>query len=301
MKSEAESERRVLVRNGVGIYGRALAAAGGREQESLMRSCARAGVCTAIYAAPPYDLRVPSLPVSRLTVNLTSARVFGGVDGDRMRSFDAARYSIFFVPAGMPVSWRKDSPSRHISIYFHRAALDGIGDEALRFENQEAVFNVQVAGVRLLADQLVEELGNPSVFGAEAADSLARLVLVRLARRFCDPSATLGSLAPRVLASLRDYVVTHLAERILIVDLARHAGLSPSRLALAFGEHMRQTPHQFVLALRLDHAAHLLRATDLSLVEVAHACGFANQQHLSNTMRRMRGTTPSRYRRAHGP
>ena len=105
--------------------------------------------------------------------------------------------------------------------------------------------------------------------------------------------------APRVLASLRDYIVAHLSERVLVTDLAREAVLSPHRFARAFSEHMRQSPHQFVLGLRLDRAAQLLRSSNLNLVEVALDCGFANQQHLCNAMRRHLGTTPNRYRRTH--
>jgi AraC family transcriptional regulator len=102
-----------------------------------------------------------------------------------------------------------------------------------------------------------------------------------------------------VLASLREYIVAHLSERILVADLARQAGLSPNRFAQAFSECAGQPPHQFVIALRLDRAAQLLRASTLDLVEVADDCGFATQQHLCNAMRRHLGTTPSRYRRMH--
>lgn len=34
----------------------------------------------------------------------------------------------------------------------------------------------------------------------------------------------------------------------------------------------------------------------LNLAEVANACGFASQQHLTNAMRRRLGATPQRYR-----
>jgi AraC family transcriptional regulator len=94
-------------------------------------------------------------------------------------------------------------------------------------------------------------------------------------------------------------IFAHLSERSLVADLARQAGLPPNRFAQAFSEHTHRSPHQFVLALRLEHAAQLLRASNLTLVKVAHDCGFANQQHLCNATRRHLGTTPGRYRRMH--
>lgn len=299
MYPEARPITHALVRNGVDVYAQALAAAGGKELEALIRQGDRSAVCAAIYASPPYDLRVPALPVSRLSVNLTRARVNGGVDGERNRSYEAMRYSMFLVPAGVPVVWRKDSPSRHLNIYFHPDALERSEDDGAAIDPEQPVFNAQVAGIRHLADQLAAELGSPDMLTAGAVDSLARLLLVQLARQLRDPGTAPNPLTPKILAGLRDYIVAHLSERILVADLAREAGLSPNRFAQTFSEHTQQSPHQFVLAMRLDRAAQLLRRSNLNLVEVAHDCGFANQQHLCNAMRRHLGTTPSRYRRTH--
>ena len=108
--------------------------------------------------------------------------------------------------------------------------------------------------------------------------------------------STTSQTSPTVLARLRDYVMEHLTERILVADLAQQAGLMPNRFAVAYREQTGQSPHQFVLLLRLEHAAGLLRHSTLGLADLAQACGFANQQHLTNAMRRCRGTTPGRYR-----
>jgi AraC family transcriptional regulator len=293
----AEADWRPAVRQGVDVYGSALGAAGGTEIEALMRSRDRTAICAAIYMAPPYDVCVPSLPVSRLSVNLTRAQVSGGVDGERQRRFEAGRYSLFLTPSGAPVKWRKDSPSRHLNIYFHPDVFDGDDeDTVLPFAEAQPVFNASVPGIRHLADQLVEELGTPSVLNADAADSLARLMLVRLARNLQQVQTTSRPLTPKLLASLRAYVLEHLAEPILVADLARHAGLSLNRFAHSYSEQTGQSPHRFILALRLKHAAEMLRQSTCSVAEVAHTSGFANQQHLTNAMRRHLGVTPSRYR-----
>lgn len=303
MKSEADTPSpapaHTLVRNGLDTYSQALATAGGKEMQALMRQGSRTAVCAAVYASPPYALQVPPLAVSRLSVNLTRARVSGGVDGECQHSYEALRYSMFFAPAGMPAVWQKDSPSRHLSIYFHADALDGMGDAGVAFDHSQPLFNAHAAGVGQFADQLVAELDGTGVLKDEAVDSLSRLILVRLARQVQGAGRASNPLTPKLLARLRDYITAHLSERILIVDLAREVGLTPNRFALAFSQLTRQSPHQFVLSLRLDRAAQLLRESTLNLVEVAHDCGFATQQHLCNTMRSHLGTTPGRYRRSH--
>jgi AraC family transcriptional regulator len=298
MKSEAAPEPRALLRLAAEAYGRALAMVGGEERGSRMRQGAQTAVCAAVYASPPFDLRVPSLPVPRLFVNLTRALVTCGVEGEPPRSYEALRDLAFLVPAGVPTRWRKDSPGRHLNIFFLPNAL-GVSDatDAI-LEKEHVVFNLRAAGIRQLADQLVEELGNSCMLNAEAAECLARLMLVRFARRLDEGTAT-SPLTPVILQRITGFVMANLTRRILVAEMALEVGLSPNRFAQAFSECTRQSPHQFVIALRLDRAAKLLRDSNLNLALVAHDCGFANQQHLCNSMRRVLGTTPSSYRRAH--
>ena len=299
MYPEQHPDAHAVVRNGVDLYARALAFAGGKELEALMRQGDRSAGCAAIYASPPYDLKVPPLQVSRLSVNLTRSRVIGGVDGEQPRSYEALRYSMFLVPAGLPVVWRKDSPSRHLTLYFQPDVLDCEGSDGTVLDREQPVFNARIPTTRYLADQLVTELDRPEMLTSEAADSLTRLLLIAIARQLRRPMVSSNPLTPKIMMRLRDYIVAHLSERILVADLAREAGLSPNRFAQAFSEHTHQSPHQFVLASRLDGAAHLLRTSNLNLVQIAHDCGFADQQHLSNAMRRHLGITPSGYRRMH--
>lgn len=284
------------VRHGVSAYGCLLVAAGGQELEALMRHADRNAVCSALYVSPPYDLLVPPLTVPRLSINLTRSRVSGGIDGERHHVFEARRHSLFLTPAGAAVRWRKESPSRHLNIYFHADAFNGDDDEAPRMHNEQPLFNATIAGMQPLADQLVDELCSAGPLNAEAADSLACLMLVRLARHQRQSANVANPLTPGVLARLRDFVAEHLGERILVTDLARQAGLSPSRFAHAFSERVNQSPHQFVVAMRLERATELLRHSHLPPADVAHSCGFASQQHLTNAMRRALGITPGRYR-----
>jgi AraC family transcriptional regulator len=284
------------VRHGVSAYGCLLVAAGGQELEALMRHADRNAVCSALYVSPPYDLLVPPLKVPRLSINLTRSRVSGGIDGERHHVFEARRHSLFLTPAGAAVRWRKESPSRHLNIYFHADAFNGDDDEAPRMHNEHPLFNATIAGMQPLADQLVDELCSAGPLNAEAADSLACLMLVRLARHQRQSANVVNPLTTSVLARLRDFVAEHLGERILVTDLARQAGLSPSRFAHAFSERVNQSPHQFVVAMRLERATELLRHSCLTPADVAHTCGFASQQHLTNAMRRALGITPGRYR-----
>jgi AraC-like DNA-binding protein len=284
------------LRQSVQTYERVLSGAGGRELEAHKQTENRPLLRAALYASPPYALNVPPLPVPRLAVNLTPAKVSGGIDNDRVRSFDARRHSLFLTPADAPASWSKESPSRHIGIYFNADLFDSGDEGASPIAQTSALLNVTVPGLGPLADQLAGELKGKTLLNAEAVDSLARLLLIHLARHLQGESVASRPLTPQALDRLREYIVEHLSGRILVADLARQVNLSANYFARSFAEQTGQSPHRFVLALRLDRAVQLLDRSKLSLVEIAHACGFASQQHLNNAMQRHLGTTPGRYR-----
>ena len=258
-----------------------------------------AALRVALYASPPYDLQVPALGVSRLSVTLTPACVSGHLDGERPRDFNTRRHALFLTPAGAAAHWRKPTSSRHINIYFHAAAFRGDALEGLCAQGAAApLLNGSIPGLRRLAEELEAELQDSSALAAEAVDSLARLLLVRVARGVHRQRDTANPLTPGALARLRDYVAAHLAERILVADMAAVVGMTPNHFAHVYSAHTGSSPHQFVLSQRLQLATDLLRASRLGLAEIAAASGFANQQHLSRALRQHLGTTPGRYRAA---
>jgi AraC-like DNA-binding protein len=85
--------------------------------------------------------------------------------------------------------------------------------------------------------------------------------------------------------------------RVTLAELAGVAGLSRFELVRRFGEQNGVTPHAFQTNLRVDHARTML-AQGLPAAEVAAACGFADQPHLSRVFKRAVGVSPGRYARA---
>lgn len=261
---------------GVDAYRGALAGAGGRTLQELRRDA----VAAVLYASPPYDLDVPAMAVARVSICLTESVVEGGLAGDRPRRFEVPRHAVFFTPAGAPARWRKHRPSRHINLYLPQDAAPAL-----------PLMNAVLPRLRPLAEALAHELAGGDAFAAEAADSLARLVLVQLQRH-----GSRASLSPATLARLQDYVAANLERRLFVHELAALAGWPPQRFTQAFARQTGCTPHQWVMQQRMAAALALLRQGELPLAEVAARCGFASQQHMTTQLRRRLGRTPGRLR-----
>jgi AraC family transcriptional regulator len=82
-----------------------------------------------------------------------------------------------------------------------------------------------------------------------------------------------------------------------LVDIAGACQLSRSHFIQAFRETTGQTPHQWLMQQRLERARGLLRASTLSLAEIALAAGFSDQSHFTRFFTRAVGVAPGQWRR----
>lgn len=95
-----------------------------------------------------------------------------------------------------------------------------------------------------------------------------------------------------------DYVNAHLSERISVGELASLAGLSTFYFIRSFNEATGMTPHEYLIRVRVQTSAFLLKATNLTLGEITQACGFSNESAFNNTFKRLKGITPMGFRKS---
>ncbi|SEK12647.1 MULTISPECIES: AraC family transcriptional regulator [unclassified Variovorax] len=84
---------------------------------------------------------------------------------------------------------------------------------------------------------------------------------------------------------------------ISIAEIADACNLSRSYFIHAFRETTGQTPHQWLVAQRLERAQALLMDFERPLAEVAAACGFSDQSHFTRVFSQFTGTPPGTWRR----
>lgn len=81
--------------------------------------------------------------------------------------------------------------------------------------------------------------------------------------------------------------------------LARDVGMSTRQLERLFRRYLNRSPKRYYMELRLQKARNLLMQTDMTVINVALACGFASPSHFSKCYRSHYNTTPYRERGAH--
>jgi transcriptional regulator GlxA family with amidase domain len=102
------------------------------------------------------------------------------------------------------------------------------------------------------------------------------------------------------LSQVIQMMENHIEEPISPSILARDVGMSTRQLERLFRRYLNRSPKRYYMELRLQKARNLLMQTDMSVINVALACGFASPSHFSKCYRAHYDTTPYRERGSQG-
>ena len=105
----------------------------------------------------------------------------------------------------------------------------------------------------------------------------------------------------RRLYRAREYADAFFDKPVTLAELADVSALSPTHLLRSFKQLFQQTPHQYLMNRRLEHAQHLLIRTELSATDICFAVGFESFGSFSSLFRRKIGCSPRTYRAEHRP
>ncbi|MCQ4159868.1 AraC family transcriptional regulator [Roseomonas sp. GC11] len=106
-----------------------------------------------------------------------------------------------------------------------------------------------------------------------------------------------GGLAPHLRRRIGEYIEAHLDMPLRLDELAALAKLSAFHFQRMFRASHGVSPQAWVQWRRLERARALLRR-DMPIIQIATACGFSSQSHLTRVFGAALGTTPAAYRAA---
>jgi AraC-like DNA-binding protein len=98
------------------------------------------------------------------------------------------------------------------------------------------------------------------------------------------------------ISGLLGYLEQHYAEPLTIGDLARKAHMSQSTLFRVFRHIMDRSPMDYLIQLRIDKAAQILRRESRRISEVSEAVGFSDSNYFSRQFHHVMGVSPREYR-----
>jgi AraC family transcriptional regulator len=203
------------------------------------------------------------------------------------RSRDVARDDLLFHPAGEEHAVRFRAPLTHA----FRLQPTPTMREAERLANASLEKAIQQAPqARAIIMRIRHHYRAGGVLAQLSIDGLACDLLASCASTGRSPGAHPGA------RRARDLIETALANTPPLEALAAQAGCHPVTLARAFRRMFGCSIGSYVRRRRLETAVSLLQHSDLSISAVAARCGFADQAHLTRSLRQRTGHTPGALR-----
>lgn len=93
------------------------------------------------------------------------------------------------------------------------------------------------------------------------------------------------------------YLYNNYTKQINVNDIANNLNVNRSYLSYIFKKSIGKTVKEYLLELRINHAADLLSMINLSIEAVALESGFTNQEMFSKIFKKQRNRTPKEYRK----
>jgi AraC family transcriptional regulator len=248
------------------------------------------------------DETIPQQHVLMLWTRFTSGEY--ALSGGRYVHCSKGAGTLTLIPAGVLTAFRTHVPTEVVLCALESNFVEKLLSEADDHREFAPLMRpkFQDSAVRRLITLLLEELRGGAPTGKLYADSLALAIGMRYARlaeaghhreRYSHTSALPSVALRRVIERIKQSFETDLS----LDSLAAESGYSRAHFLRMFRAATHQTPHQYLLNLRLENAVQMMRERSTPLIDIAVACGFSSHAHFTNVFRSKFGILPSRYRR----
>jgi len=185
----------------------------------------------------------------------------------------------------------------------HWENQDSFAEEFDEVELTKSVFvidgnRITTAGGTASIDLMIKIIATDH--GEELANAVADILIYSAIRTDQDTQrlsipTRIGVRHPK-LSRVIQMMEQNIEEPISPALLAKEVGMSTRQLERLFRRYLSRSPKRYYMELRLQKARNLLMQTDMTVINVALACGFASPSHFSKCYRSHYDTTPYRER-----
>lgn len=137
-------------------------------------------------------------------------------------------------------------------------------------------------------------------FGADLARAVCRHMTTDYRRdgassQAAPPGLRFAGISDKLVRTIR-LMEQNLEEPLSLNDIAERVHLSRRQLERLFHRYLAVTPLRYYLSLRIERARQLIESTNLPILGIAIACGFASSSHFAKVFRDYLGKPPSSLR-----
>lgn len=100
----------------------------------------------------------------------------------------------------------------------------------------------------------------------------------------------------RRVQKVQQYINEHYKDEMHLGKMAEIAGMTPTAFSRFFRQRTGKRLSDYVIDIRLGHAARLLVDTTMSVAEICYDCGFNNLSNFNRIFKRKKNCSPTEFR-----
>lgn len=197
----------------------------------------------------------------------------------------------FFIPAGVEC---KTVADKEFPWSYCWMGFDGVDSQKIisYFDfNDNPIFSFRdPERLRLCFFDLIENYGTEG-------NSFAALSKMFEIFSYIKTGKKLTTMQNNILNRAIEYIENNYMEDISIENIAASLNISRSQLYRIFSSFTGRSPSSYIMNCRINHAAELLRTTDLPVSEVAHLSGFDNSSDFYRQFKKIYQRGPKEFRK----
>lgn len=132
------------------------------------------------------------------------------------------------------------------------------------------------------------------------AESMATALAAHLLRNYSTRKHSLpkheDGLPKYKLKQALEYMNTHLDENVSLATISEELGISQYYFCRLFKQSTGMAPHAYLIQQRVERSKLLLKQRELTINDIAIACGFANPSHFAKHFKKHTGISPKEFR-----
>lgn len=213
------------------------------------------------------------------------------IEGNKKETYRCSNGSLLFH------SWQEAhyniKPEGYTRGFHIEFAKNCFNDFSFDINNLQGSFCIENPDLKFLLYKVFRE----TKISDDVAVATTQMLLFEIFGRMLKFKENLQDKKPLWTKKIKEILNDEYAKKITLLNLSKELDIHPVHLSRDFSKHFACTLSEYVRKIRIAKSLALLSDENLSLTEIAFACGFADQSHFLRCFKQMNGATPSNFRK----
>ena len=209
--------------------------------------------------------------------------------------------NIVLIPRGIPHKTDYDCKSVYrMQLFF---SSDYVNSSLLPGLYRVFPYNVfkasesQIEKINLIAEKIEEEKEKSDAFTFELIKGYLTELFTIVLRSSLSAEGNIHKDGNIIIDDAMKYITENYSEEITLTEISKNCAMSKSRFSRLFKNVTGFGFKEYLNSVRIKQANQYLINTDMSVCEIAYACGFNDSNYFSTSFKRANGMSPLKFRK----